>query len=181
VSAVTGPLIVANMESKRAPAPIASAASKAPALPHGPPAPPPAEAVAAPEVAVISPPSAQSATEPRVTATAAPLVVERVRTTRAEPARVEPAIAEAVTPVSTGAAAALPPAAPQPVEDEPSPAAAATTLGEETRLIDAAFSALRAGDHGAAEGFVREHERRFPNGLLSRERERARAALLERR
>jgi hypothetical protein len=52
-----------------------------------------------------------------------------------------------------------------------------STLGEETALIDAAFTALRARDFGAAAGFIAEHERRFPRGLLSRERERARRRL----
>ena len=61
----------------------------------------------------------------------------------------------------------------------PLPAAAAATLGEETRLIDAALSALRRGDRATATEFIRQHEQRFPDGLLRRERERARAALIE--
>lgn len=61
----------------------------------------------------------------------------------------------------------------------PSPPAPAATLGEETRLIDAALSALRRGDRAAAGELIRQHEQRFPDGLLRRERERARAALIE--
>jgi hypothetical protein len=52
-----------------------------------------------------------------------------------------------------------------------------TTLREETALMDRAFRALRDGDRAGAADLVSEHERRFPNGLLKRERERARAAL----
>jgi hypothetical protein len=54
-----------------------------------------------------------------------------------------------------------------------------TSLAAETALIDAAFAALRAGDNTTAAGFVTEHARRFPNGLLSRERERARQRLAD--
>jgi hypothetical protein len=55
--------------------------------------------------------------------------------------------------------------------------AATSTLPEETALIDAAFAALRAGDTATASALVAEHARRFPNGLLSREREHARERL----
>lgn len=55
-----------------------------------------------------------------------------------------------------------------------------STLREETTLMDAAFTALGAGELDAASRHVREHARRFPNGLLRRERERAERALLER-
>lgn len=48
-----------------------------------------------------------------------------------------------------------------------------STLPEETALIDAAFAALRAGDTTTASVLVAEHARRFPNGLLSRERQHA--------
>jgi hypothetical protein len=53
----------------------------------------------------------------------------------------------------------------------------ASTLPAETALIDAAFAALRAGDTATASDLVAEHARRFPNGLLSREREHARERL----
>jgi hypothetical protein len=54
-----------------------------------------------------------------------------------------------------------------------------TTLREETALIDRALSALRAKDMQRATALLAEHERRFPNGLLSQERERARRKLAE--
>jgi hypothetical protein len=54
-----------------------------------------------------------------------------------------------------------------------------TTLREETALIDRALSALRASDAQRATTLLAEHERRFPNGLLSQERERARRKLTE--
>ncbi|MEI9942401.1 MAG: hypothetical protein WDO69_34720 [Pseudomonadota bacterium] len=53
----------------------------------------------------------------------------------------------------------------------------ATTLAAETHLLDRAFAALAAGDRSTAAALVAEHARRFPNGLLSQERERARARL----
>lgn len=48
-----------------------------------------------------------------------------------------------------------------------------TTLREETALIDGALAALRAGDRARAATLLGEHQRRFPHGLLARERERA--------
>jgi hypothetical protein len=77
--------------------------------------------------------------------------------------------------VSGDAVAALPPA--DPAAESALGSSATTTLSEETALLDGAFAALRAGDHELASRFVLAHERRFPNGLLSRERERARAVL----
>lgn len=52
-----------------------------------------------------------------------------------------------------------------------------TRLSEETALMDAAFAALRRGDRTAARRFVLEHARRFPNGELRSERERAESLL----
>jgi hypothetical protein len=48
-----------------------------------------------------------------------------------------------------------------------------STLGEETRLLEQAMLALGAGDRSLARRSLEEHERRFPDGLLVRERERA--------
>ena len=62
----------------------------------------------------------------------------------------------------------------------PAPASSLSTLGEETALMDAALAALRAGDLPTAARYVHAHELRFPNGLLKRERERARRTVLER-
>jgi hypothetical protein len=66
-------------------------------------------------------------------------------------------------------------------EPEPSAASAleATTLREETLLIDGALSALRASDTTRAGSLLAEHRRRFPSGLLHRERGRAERKLSE--
>ncbi len=53
----------------------------------------------------------------------------------------------------------------------------ATTLAAETQLLDRAFAEIAAGHRAAAAALIAEHQRRFPNGLLSQERERARARL----
>jgi hypothetical protein len=85
--------------------------------------------------------------------------------------------AESVTSVPAASSAPASPA----VTPRPTPAAAAlSTLGEETALMDAALAALRAEDLTTAARYLRAHEQRFPNGLLRRERERARRTLLER-
>jgi len=52
-----------------------------------------------------------------------------------------------------------------------------STLAAETQLLDRAFAALAVGDRGTATALVAEHARRFPNGLLRQERERARSRL----
>jgi hypothetical protein len=54
-----------------------------------------------------------------------------------------------------------------------------STLAAETQLLDRAFAALAAGDRGTATSLIAEHARRFPNGLLRQERERARARLTQ--
>ena len=56
---------------------------------------------------------------------------------------------------------------------ELSPNKTETTLAEETQLIDAALAAVRRSDSALAERWLAEHRRRFPNGLLHRERLRA--------
>jgi len=55
----------------------------------------------------------------------------------------------------------------------------ASTLADETRLLDAAFAALTAGDRAHASQLIQEHESRYPQGLLQKERERARLRLSE--
>jgi hypothetical protein len=52
-----------------------------------------------------------------------------------------------------------------------------STLGAETRLLEHAFTELAAGHDATAAALIAEHERRFPNGILRQERERARARL----
>jgi hypothetical protein len=54
---------------------------------------------------------------------------------------------------------------------------ASDTLSRENALLGAAVRALHAGQIERAERLIAEHERRFPNGILRHERERARARL----
>lgn len=133
-------------------------------------------------------PAKQAATQPVAHATArraanpvlAAPPVETVPASSASPSAPSPALVGAQLPRAVAAERAAPRAnAPQLRDTAPLPAAAAATLGEETRLIDAALSALRRGDRATATEFIRQHEQRFPDGLLRRERERARAALIE--
>jgi hypothetical protein len=53
----------------------------------------------------------------------------------------------------------------------------ASTLAAETQLLDRAFVELDAGRYTAAAALIAEHARRYPNGLLRQERERAQARL----
>jgi hypothetical protein len=53
----------------------------------------------------------------------------------------------------------------------------ASSLGEETRLMEQAMVALGEGDQQQARRSLEEHARRFPGGLLQRERERGLARL----
>ncbi len=62
-----------------------------------------------------------------------------------------------------------------PLLDQP----AASTLAEETRILERAFAELGAGNTAAAAELLREHEQRFPDGLLKNERERGRSKLTE--
>ncbi|HYO93173.1 MAG TPA: hypothetical protein VER33_01625 [Polyangiaceae bacterium] len=63
---------------------------------------------------------------------------------------------------------------PQPAAGEGAVSPASpSSLGEEARLMDAAFAALRSGERHTALALVAEHASRFPRGLLRRERERA--------
>ncbi|HEY6077587.1 MAG TPA: hypothetical protein VIW29_02215 [Polyangiaceae bacterium] len=73
----------------------------------------------------------------------------------------------------------------QPSQDsfeQPDEAAAhrASTLAEETRILDSAFAELAAGNTARASALIAEHERRFPVGLLRQERHRANLRLAER-
>lgn len=85
-----------------------------------------------------------------------------------------PVAAFATTDATNGASDA--PAAPVTLSEAP---ASATTLREETALIDRAFAALRDGRLEVAAALVAAHQQRFPKGVLVRERERARAKLAE--
>jgi hypothetical protein len=79
------------------------------------------------------------------------------------------------TPAPSQRDFAAPPVAAPPV----AVAERATTLAEETRLLDAAFADIAAGNRKAAEQRIAEHEARYPRGLLSKERERAKSRLSE--
>jgi hypothetical protein len=57
----------------------------------------------------------------------------------------------------------------------PETAAVDSRLLEETTLIERALVASRANDKSAAQRWLNEHARRFPSGVLARERERLRA------
>jgi hypothetical protein len=60
-----------------------------------------------------------------------------------------------------------------PQEPSPNPATSASTLRAEAELIERALGALRAGDRATALAWLTEHARRFPQGQLARERQRA--------
>ena len=49
----------------------------------------------------------------------------------------------------------------------------ASTLREETELMERALVALKRGDRATARHWLMQHAQRFPNGVLVRERERA--------
>ncbi len=53
------------------------------------------------------------------------------------------------------------------------------SLAEETQLLDGALGALREGDLARATAYLDEHQSRFPQGKLTRERQRARQKLSE--
>jgi hypothetical protein len=55
----------------------------------------------------------------------------------------------------------------------------ASTLADETRLLDGAFAELARGNRARAAELIGEHEARYPSGLLQKERQRAKARLLE--
>jgi hypothetical protein len=140
--------------------------------------------------AVVAPARAVEAQRTRQPAPAAlPDVTSEVGNEGAKP---EPGLA-AVKTVRPGIATE-----PPPPSDDGSPGAAhpsradfgavdaplrapqvASTLAEETRLLDGAFAALSAGDRGRASQLIEAHAARYPNGLLQKERERARLRLSE--
>jgi hypothetical protein len=64
-------------------------------------------------------------------------------------------------------------------EGSPRAPQVASTLAEETRLLDGAFAALTAGNLSRAAQLIHEHEVSYPSGLLTKERERAKTRLSE--
>ncbi len=65
--------------------------------------------------------------------------------------------------------------------EAPKPARGSSSLAEETRLLDAALSAIRAGELTRAARLLDEHEVRFEPAKLGRERQSARKKLEEAR
>lgn len=96
-----------------------------------------------------------------------------VREVAAETSRVEahtpktPAVAR-----SRRAAPAAPPTT-EPAEASPHAVVRTSALEAETALIERALRAVRAGDRDSALGWLSEHQRRYPNGALAPERQRA--------
>ena len=120
---------------------------------------PKAKHSAASEAAVLPPPVAAPAPK-----------TERERAgLEASPAPEPPALETHAAPVTASGPG---PVAAFPVE-ETKGSRPLGTLGEETELVERALYALKLGDREGARRTLAEHARRFPNGLLARERERA--------
>lgn len=138
--------------------------------------------------AIVAPVQASAKVAPHAVEAAAPEArtpeqlapsADEPRTPRSEPAPAGLAAAPELKPRATEPV--LGPTRPSKVEFEPgAPSSkASSTLAEETRLLDAAFAELANGNEARAAELIREHEARFANGLLKRERERAKARLSE--
>lgn len=171
--AVGVPLWIAAPSAPRASVATSAPRAVVPAPPHA-----VATVVEPTPVTVPSPPPAPAAVPP-VVAAARPALERVPIATPAPIAATQPASTSASP--SPGAVAAFEPA-PSPLPSPaPSDASAAkqraTTLAAETALLDRAFAELSAGHRDAAAALIDEHARRFPNGLLRQERERARSRL----
>lgn len=139
----------------------------------------PAALVASPAAKPQAPQPVEAARDsaPAGSATAAaPLspepVLERSSASGTRGTSVEAVATAAPTPAahpsrSDFAALEPPPRAPQ----------VGSTLADETRLLDAVFAAIGAGERARAARLIAEHEARYPSGLLKRERERAKTKL----
>jgi hypothetical protein len=104
---------------------------------------------------------------PHVQEPAVPVVVD-VAQEAPVPLNVEPVL-EPPTPVQSSKEVKESPRPPRNVVAPP-PTESASSLAEEHRLLRAARGALPA-DPGRALALTREHERRFPRGVLAQERE----------
>jgi hypothetical protein len=143
---------------------------------------PPSPSVQAPSVRAPAP---RDATPPAPVAVVAQPVAETPTLPERSPAPRVASLTEAEA--APAIAATAPPPRPSQVEfaptsdaREPAPSPKlASTLSEETRLLDTAFAELAAGNRAGAAQWLREHETRFPSGLLVKERERAKARLSE--
>jgi hypothetical protein len=131
-------------------------------------------AIAEPAPAPMSEPAAIIVSEPELPSVAVRRSIERAAPV--EPAAVAPALpARDVTP-QPAAVAAFAPASPS-AGDGMTAQQRATTLAAENALLDRAFAELSAGHRTSAASLIAEHARRFPQGLLRQERERAQARL----
>ncbi|RYZ06625.1 MAG: hypothetical protein EOO73_15075 [Myxococcales bacterium] len=160
-AAVAIPSVGLLWEHRQQPGPIAVAPAVASATSH------PSAAVAGPRALPTATVVADSASEPAADsprARAAPRRDERGVTPGIEaPKRAAPSRTEFAPPE-------LP---------KPAAASAASTLREETQLLDRAFAELAAGNREGARRLVAEHESRYPSGLLVKERERAKLKISE--
>lgn len=136
----------------------------------------PAERATAPAASSIGAPARAagktSAAAPSEAVTAAPPRAEGGREPAASvgaPVATRDAVARADSSAARGGSAP-PQGAGAPA---PNAYASASTLAEETGLMERAIAALHDGDLERARHWLGEHERRFPNGLLARERHRA--------
>ncbi|HET9959060.1 MAG TPA: hypothetical protein VFQ61_31430 [Polyangiaceae bacterium] len=105
-----------------------------------------------------------------------------VPTTRPDVTAPSSITAEPTQAIGTATFAQVEPAAaPSPVQAPKLTTASGSesSLREETALVDTALIALRDGDRSKARLLLETHARRFPHGLLARERERARRKLLQ--
>jgi hypothetical protein len=135
--------------------------------------------VVAPAQPVAAKPRATAPATPDAPALATP--AEPAAVVEHPPARTAKAPAnDAPTPVDAIQSSAQPSQADFTASEQPAHAPQErSTLAEETRLLDAAFAALTAGDRAQAASLLHEHDRRFPAGLLRKERERAKTRLNE--
>ena len=159
-------------ESRTSPAVAPTERRMPPAMPalQSAPAPEVSEPLAVaprPMVGAITRPAAILPAPPAPTPLQAP-AAGRVATAEPAQARSPAELAPVLAP-EPAPALAVGPAHP----DQPSP----STLAEETRLMERAMAALGAGDRDDAGYWLAEHERRFPQGLLARERLRTLARL----
>ncbi|HYP91226.1 MAG TPA: hypothetical protein VEQ59_23835 [Polyangiaceae bacterium] len=134
--------------------------------------------------AVVSAPASSAASPAALDVVAAPAAVELPTSVAASSARAVARREASRSPTLADDRPAAPPAPSQSdfeaAPEAPTAAVAArSTLGDETRLLDGAFAALSAGDRARAAQLIGEHEARYPRGLLSKERERAKTRLTE--
>jgi hypothetical protein len=158
VAAVATPLWIAQ-SSDTTRASVSSTVPSAPALPGTPRA---AQRKPLTPVAAVAPTPVEASGRPELLSQSTPAAAAATPSERASSSALR-------LPVAAEATLQRQPAA----GEGTATAALPSSLGEEARLMDAAFAALRAGERNRALALVAEHASRFPQGLLRRERERA--------